>query len=78
MESDTKSPTHLDVMKYIADEYYDAAYPYVISIRQNITSDKIDNLLSEYSETELPSVKNTCVIPNLRPINPFIVYLPKV
>lgn len=60
-ESDTKIPTHLEVMKYIANVYYDIAYPYVIRIRQNITSDKINNLLSEYSEIQLPSVKKQII-----------------
>lgn len=60
-ESNTKIPTHLDVMKYIAVEYYDTAYPYVMSIRQNITSGIINNLLSEYSEIELPSVKKQII-----------------
>jgi Uncharacterized protein related to capsule biosynthesis enzymes len=60
-ESDTKMPTHLDVMKYLVDEYYDAAYPYVMKIRQNIASDKISNLLNEYTETELPAAKKQII-----------------
>jgi Uncharacterized protein related to capsule biosynthesis enzymes len=60
-ESDIKMPTHLEVMKYIADEYYETAYPYVARIRYNITSDRISSLLSEYSEIELSVVKKKII-----------------
>lgn len=60
-EKDIKMPTHLDVIKYIAEEYYDMAYSYVTKIRQNITSGIIDDLLMEYAETELTTIKKQVI-----------------
>ena len=55
-------PTHLDVMKYIADEYYDIAYPFTTKIRLNIMDDTINNLLSEFSEFDLSDIKKNIII----------------
>ncbi len=61
-ESDTKAPTHLEVMKYLEKEYYDIALPYVNKIIEEITRDKICSLLEEYSDTLLSAAKKQVIL----------------
>lgn len=50
-------PTHLEVMRCLADEYYDIVLFYIDIIKKKISSFEIDNILEVYSDDELPKIK---------------------
>lgn len=50
---DESRPTHLEVLKYIKDNYYEETYKFVEKIIFLMTEEKISVILKKYLETEL-------------------------
>ena len=59
--SDEKRQTHLMVLQYIRDNYYDETYDFARKIVQEMTERNIDYILKQYSESELSGNKKELI-----------------
>ena len=59
--SDEKRQTHLMILQYIRDNYYDETYDFARKIVQEMTESNIDYILKQYSESELSGNKKELI-----------------
>lgn len=58
---DVKKPTHLEVLKYIKEYYYEDTKDFALRIISRITDDNIDNILKMYSDDDLSVCKKAVI-----------------
>lgn len=58
---DSKRPTHLEVLAYIKNKYYDVTKDFVEKIIRVMTEENICAILNIYTENELSSAKKTII-----------------
>lgn len=59
--SDEKRQTHLMVLQYIRDNYYDETYNFARKIVQEMTESNINYILEQYAESELSGNKKELI-----------------
>ena len=59
--SDEKRQTHLIVLQYIRDNYYDETYGFARKIVQEMTESNINYILEQYAESELSGNKKELI-----------------
>ncbi len=60
-ESDDKRPTHLDVIKYLKENYFKETYDFAKKIVTLVTEEKVYAILNLYSDEELSSNKKKLI-----------------
>ena len=61
-ESDEKRPTHLDVLKYLKENYFEETCDFAKKIVALVTQEKVCAILNSYSEEELSSNKKRLIL----------------
>lgn len=59
--NEEKRPTHLDVLKYMKENYFDKTYDIAEKISMTLTEDKICDILSDYQRIDLSDKKKELI-----------------
>ena len=61
-ESDEKRPTHLEVLKYLKENYFEETRGFAQKIAALVTEEKVYDILNTYSEEELSNNKKNLIL----------------
>lgn len=60
-EKDSNRPTHLEVLKYIKNNYYEETYQFVEKASELLTESNVSNIVRKYMSNELSEDKKILI-----------------